>query len=96
MALAEALASGLPVISTTGGAIGDTVPVDAGMLVPAGDSTALRTALARLLDEPSCRASLAAGARRARLRLHDWPVAVGRFAAALDAINNQAFASPAP
>ena len=96
MALAEALASGLPIISTTGGAIADTVPADAGVLVPPGDSAALRTALARLLDEPHWRAELAAGARRARARLHDWPVAVGRFATALDAINRGAGAARAP
>lgn len=96
MALAEALASGLPVISTTGGAIAATVPPDAGVLVAPGDSNALRAALARLLDEPHWRAELAAGACRARARLHDWPVAVGRFAAALDAIDRRAMATPAP
>lgn len=95
MALAEALARGLPVISTTGGAIADTVPADAGVLVAPGDSSALRAALARLLDEPHWRAALAAGARRARARLHDWPVAVGHFAAALDAIERDARARPA-
>lgn len=94
MALAEALARGLPVISTTGGAIAQTVPADAGALVPPGDGTALRAALARLLDDPHWRAALAAGARKARACLHDWPVAVGRFAAALDAIEHDAMARP--
>ena len=96
MALAEALASGLPVISTTGGAIADTVPADAGVLVPPGDSTALRAALARVFDEPRWRAQLAAGARRARARQQDWPAAVSCFAAALDAIERGACATPAP
>ena len=97
MALAEALACGLPVVSSTGGAIADTVPADAGVLVPPGDSDALRAALALLLDEPHRRAELRAGARRARARLHDWPVAVGQFAAALDAIDRgAAMASAAP
>ncbi len=96
MALAEALASGLPVISTTGGAIADTVPADAGVLVPPGDSAALRAALARLLDEPHWRARLAAGARRARTYQHDWPVAVGRFTSALDTINRGAMVTDSP
>lgn len=96
MALAEALASGLPVISTTGGAIADTVPADAAVLVPAGDGTALRAALARLIDQPHWRAELAAAARRARARQHDWPVAVGRFAAALDTIERGVMETPAP
>jgi glycosyltransferase involved in cell wall biosynthesis len=84
MVLAEALAHGLPVISTTAGAIPDTVPREAGVLVPPGDAAALRAALAALLDEPALRTRLAAGARAARAVLPTWPQAVARFAAALD------------
>lgn len=87
MALAEALARGLPVVSTMAGAIPNTVPRDAGILVPPGDALALRSALARLLDEPAQRARLAAGARAARAVLPTWPQAVLRFAAALDALD---------
>ncbi len=90
MALAEALACGLPVISTTGGAIAATVPAHAGVLLPPGDSAALRVALARMLDDPPWRAQLAAGARRARARQHGWPVAVGRFADALEMMERRA------
>ena len=85
MVLAEALARGLPVVSTTAGAIPDTVPRDAGMLVPPGDAPALRAALAALLDEPGLRGRLAAGARAARSALPTWPRAVSGFAAALHA-----------
>ena len=84
MALAEALAHGVPVISTTAGAIPDTVPPDAGLLVPPGDVAALGEALRRFIDEPPLRARLAAGARRAGARLPDWPQAVAAWAAALD------------
>jgi glycosyltransferase involved in cell wall biosynthesis len=86
MALAEALAHGLPVVSTTAGAIPDTVPGHAGVLVPPGDAMALRAALAALLDEPALRARLAAGARAARAALPTWPQAVARFAAAVEAL----------
>jgi len=84
MALAEALAHGVPVLSTTAGAIPDTVPPDAGLLVPPGDVAALAEALRRFLDEPPLRARLAAGARKAGARLPDWPEAVAGWAAALD------------
>ncbi len=83
MALAEALARGLPVVSSTAGAIADTVPAAAGLLLPPGDGAALRHALARVLDEPALRAALAAGARAARSRLPTWAQAVERFARVL-------------
>ncbi len=83
MALAEALAHGLPVVSTKAGAIADTVPAEAGVLLPPGDVAALRQALARLMDDAAWRAALAAGARAARLRLPTWPQAAARFATVL-------------
>jgi len=86
MALAEALAHGLPVISTTAGAIPDTVPADAGVLVPPGDGAALRAALQRLMDDSAWREQLAAGARAARQRLPTWADSAARFGLALDAI----------
>jgi glycosyltransferase involved in cell wall biosynthesis len=87
MALAEALAHGLPVVSTTAGAIPDTVPAQAGVLLPPGDVAALRQALARLMDDAPWRATLAAGARAARLQLPTWPQAVKKFASALAAVD---------
>lgn len=87
MALAEALAHGLPVVSTTAGAIAYTVPHDAGVLVPPGDAMALRAALAALLDDPAWRGRLAAGARAARAALPTWPQAVARFGVALELLD---------
>ena len=51
MALAEAIAHGLPVVSTTAGAIPDTVPAGAGLLVPPDDVAALAQALRRLIGD---------------------------------------------
>jgi glycosyltransferase involved in cell wall biosynthesis len=83
MALAEALARGLPVVSTAAGAVPDTVPADAGLLVPPGNVAALRDALGRVLDDAALRVRLAAGARRARERLPTWEQACARFEDAL-------------
>ncbi|HXZ00535.1 MAG TPA: glycosyltransferase family 4 protein [Stellaceae bacterium] len=84
MALAEALAHGLPIIATTAGAIPETVPADAAMLVPPGDRDALARALAMVLDHPALRLTLAAAAAKAGAALPDWPQAVRGWADALD------------
>jgi glycosyltransferase involved in cell wall biosynthesis len=86
MALAEALARGLPVVSTTAGAIPDTVPAAAGVLVPPGDPEALAEALRRVLTEPGLRRELAAGARAARRSLPTWDDAARAFAAELELV----------
>ena len=86
MALAEALAHALPVLSTRAGAIPDTVPEHAGILVPPGDSGALADSLARLLREPQLRRRLALGAAAARAALPDWKQAAERFAAEIHRI----------
>lgn len=86
MALAEALARGLPVVSTLAGAIPETVPADAGILVPAGNVLALAEALARIMDDRDLRTRLAAGARAARTRLPSWRDAAERFGRVLDEV----------
>jgi len=84
MAYAEAMARGLPVIGTTAGAIPDTVPATAGLLVEAGDVDALRMALERLMVDAALRQQLAAGALEAAAALPDWPTAVRHWADAAD------------
>ena len=86
MALADALARGLPVVSTTGGAIPRTVPGDASVLVPPGDDAALEEALGRLLADGSGvsrRAELARAARRHAQALPNWRQATQAFADAI-------------
>ena len=84
MAFAEALAHGLPIVATRGGAIPDTVPESAGLLVPPGDAAALATALRRLLTAAALRRDLAAGAARAGAMLPDWDETVRRWGEAFD------------
>lgn len=86
MAIAEAVAHGLPVVSTAAGAIPDTLPAGTGVLVPPGDAAALGRALAGLMDEPERLRKLAAAAAAAGPRLPSWAEASARFAAVLDAM----------
>jgi len=84
MAYAEAIAYGLPVVGTTGGAIPDTVPASAGVLVPPGDAAALAAALRRLLESPAERERLAAGAQAAAQQLPTWRDSAELFARAIE------------
>jgi len=84
MVVTEALARGLPVLTTTGGALVDTLPGQAGLAVPPDDAAALTDALAAWLDDAELRRRLRRGAREARRDLVDWQQAGDRFLAALD------------
>jgi glycosyltransferase involved in cell wall biosynthesis len=72
MVLAEALARGLPVVTTSAGAIPDTVPEGAGLLVSPEDAPALSGALARVMDDERLRRRLAERARSCRSLLPTW------------------------
>jgi glycosyltransferase involved in cell wall biosynthesis len=84
MAVAEALARGLPVISTRTGAIPALVGDDAGLLVEPNDELALTHALSRAIGDASLRERLREGAGHARDRLEPWDAAVDRMAAVLE------------
>ena len=72
MAVAEALAQGLPVISTRVGAIPELVGSNAGLLVEPGNVGALRAALERVLTEPDLLNALTRGAEAVRGTLPRW------------------------
>jgi glycosyltransferase involved in cell wall biosynthesis len=86
MAVAEALAHGLPVVSTRTGAIPALVGDEAGLLVEPCDEPALTEALSRVLGDARLRERLHDGARRVRERLEHWDAAVGRMAAVLQRV----------
>jgi glycosyltransferase involved in cell wall biosynthesis len=79
MAYAEALARGLPVIGTTGGAIPDTVPAGAGLLVPPGDVASLTLALRSVIQDSALRATLSQGAKKAAALQPTWEASAKRF-----------------
>jgi glycosyltransferase involved in cell wall biosynthesis len=86
MAYAEALAHGLPVIGTTGGAIPATVPKDAGVLVPPDDVAALAKALREVVARAEKRESLAEAARASAAKLPTWQDSAKLFARAIEAV----------
>lgn len=72
MVLAEAMARGLPIVSTTGGAAVETVPDGAAIKVPPGDEVALAAALHKVLSDAGRRAGMADASWRAGQALPKW------------------------
>lgn len=64
LVIPEAMASGLPVVSTSVGGIPDVVPPHTGILVSHGDAAALRSAIAKLKDDSAVRQQMAEAARK--------------------------------
>jgi glycosyltransferase involved in cell wall biosynthesis len=89
MVLTEALARGLPIVSTRTGPIPRLVPREAGILVEPGDPAALRLALASVMDDAGLRRRLSAGARSARRRLRSWETAGTDFLRVLDEMRHE-------
>ncbi|WP_335932053.1 glycosyltransferase family 4 protein [Streptomyces sp. PTD5-9] len=71
---AEAMATGTPLVATTGGAIPEVAGPDGEtcLAVPPADAGALADALARLLDDPELRARLGAAGRARVLSRFTW------------------------
>lgn len=72
MALAEALARGLAIVCTTGGAAGDTVPDAAALKISPGDARALTRALTRAIDDTRLRQRMSDAAWASAARLPRW------------------------
>lgn len=86
MVIAQALAHGLPIVSTRTGAIAELVPSDAGLLVEPDDGAALREALSRVLSDAALRRRLAIGARAVGAKLPSWSVASKQLSELLDEV----------
>jgi glycosyltransferase involved in cell wall biosynthesis len=84
MAFTEAIAHGLPVVATRAGALSESVPLNAGVLVPVDDADALARALRKLIEQPQERERFAAAARAATFP--SWREQGARFARVLEAL----------
>ena len=84
MALSEAMAHGLAIISTRAGAIPETVPNEAGELINPGGVPALTSSLRCLIQGPAAREAAGAAARRAAACLPSWAQSGDDFIAAVD------------
>jgi glycosyltransferase involved in cell wall biosynthesis len=70
----EAMACGVPIVATTGGALPEVVGTDGetGLLVPPNDPSALATSLLRALDDAELRARIGAAGRERVLGRFTW------------------------
>ncbi len=84
----EAMACGVPVVTTTGGALPEVVGRDGetAVLVPPDDPGALASALGALLDDPAARARLGSAGRARVLRRFTWRVTAEGTAACYRAL----------
>jgi glycosyltransferase involved in cell wall biosynthesis len=87
MAFTEAIAHGLPVVGTTAGAIAETVPAGAGVLVAPDDVAALAAVLRQLIASPAERERLAAGARAAAASFPSWQDSAALFGRVLERLS---------
>jgi glycosyltransferase involved in cell wall biosynthesis len=72
MVLAEAMARGLPIVCTTGGAAAETVPDDAAIKVPPGDERAFTLAVQKMLHDTGLRRRMADASWAAGQGLPRW------------------------
>jgi glycosyltransferase involved in cell wall biosynthesis len=83
MALSEALARGLPIVTTTGGAAAETVPDAAALKVPPGDIAAIADALGRALRDAALRKRMSDAAWAAAALLPTWDDTAREIAGAI-------------
>ncbi|MEP1443672.1 MAG: glycosyltransferase family 4 protein [Hyphomicrobiales bacterium] len=79
MAYAEAIVRGIPVVGTTAGAIPDTVPLEAGLLVCADDVDAFSNALGSMLNDTSLRQQKHLGALAVEPDFPTWSGSAKKF-----------------
>jgi glycosyltransferase involved in cell wall biosynthesis len=89
MAAAEALARGLPMVASTGGALATTVPDTAALRFAPGDVAGMRASLELMLRDPSRRAACADASWAAGQALPNWTETGRRIAAVLASVSER-------
>ncbi|MDT8329577.1 glycosyltransferase family 4 protein [Roseomonas gilardii] len=84
MAVAEAMARGLPLAITKGGALAELMPPGAGVASPPGDFASLSKAMRRVIFDRSLRRKMADASWAAGRRLPRWEDRADAFAALLE------------
>ena len=84
MALAEAVAHGLPIVATTAGASVETAPAEAAIFVSPDDVDALARALRNVIEDDGRRARLAEASWAAASKLPSWKDSARLFSRALE------------
>jgi glycosyltransferase involved in cell wall biosynthesis len=79
IAIAEAMACGVPTISTGVGGIPEVVAEGTGLLVPPRDEAALSEAMKTLISDAALREAMSAGGRRRIVERFSWDVIVEMF-----------------
>ncbi len=83
MVFSEALVYGLPVIGTKAGAIAETVPEGAGILVKPENAGELSDALGMLIENAKCRETLVSRVFEIMSDFPDWDMAAEKFGRAI-------------
>jgi glycosyltransferase involved in cell wall biosynthesis len=86
MAAAEAMARGLPLVASTGGALAATIPDAAAVKYPAGDQGRLRGVLHDMLSDPARQVACAEGSWAAGQRLPRWQQTAAHIAEVLASV----------
>lgn len=83
MVFSEAMMHGLPIVTCAAGAVPDTVPSTAGLLVPPNEPEAFANALRTVLEDSAARTRLASGSLAAGQALPTWTDTARLFEAKL-------------
>lgn len=94
MVFAEALVHGLPIVTCRVGAVPDTVPEGAGILVEAEDACGFADALRRVLSDTDTRLSMASASSQAGQKLPDWAMQAQRVGGVLKGLLSGESGSP--